>query len=214
LKSPNFVSLEGTSDLFKQNASNLDSETNAIYDQVVESSAKKMTLAVVASIVLMLWLADEYPALRFRGDASFSGGPIFGYSIKMRRIPFYRPGEYVYHLRGLPNEEMSLQLYAEGKSDKDRDELTSLGTTLDAVLSDQNGVVCQASGKVRNGQNESIWVLMSGGSEAAFWHWHCVHIPLKSSSSYTLTIRISDVDPNTPKINLLPVLEGGQPELP
>jgi len=208
------VSLEGTSDLFKQNASNLDSETNAIYDQVVESSAKKMTLAVVASIVLMLWLADEYPALRFRGDASFSGGPIFGYSIKMRRIPFYRPGEYVYHLRGLPNEEMSLQLYAEGKSDKDRDELTSLGTTLDAVLSDQNGVVCQASGKVRNGQNESIWVLMSGGSEAAFWHWHCVHIPLKSSSSYTLTIRISDVDPNTPKINLLPVLEGGQPELP
>ena len=97
------MSLEGTSDLFKQNASNLDSETNAIYDQVVESSAKKMTLAVVASIVLMLWLADEYPALRFRGDASFSGGPIFGYSIKMRRIPFYRPGEYVYHLRGLPN---------------------------------------------------------------------------------------------------------------
>ncbi len=214
MKSPNLVSLEGTSDLLNQNASNLDSETNAIYDQVVESSAKKMTLAVVASIVLMLWLADEYPALRFRGDASFSGGPIFGYSIKMRRIPFYRPGEYVYHLRGLPNEEMSLQLYAEGKSDKDRDELTSLGTTLDAVLSDRNGVVCQASGKVRNGQNESIWVLMSGGSEAAFWHWHCVHIPLKSSSSYTLTIRISNVDPNTPKINLLPVLEGGQPELP
>jgi hypothetical protein len=103
-----------------------------IYDtHVVESSARKMTLAVVASIILMLWLADEYPALRFRGDASFSGGPVFGYSIKMRCIPFYRPGEYVYHLRGPPNEEMSLQLYANEKSDKDRGELTSLGTTLE-----------------------------------------------------------------------------------
>jgi hypothetical protein len=61
---------------------------------------------------------------------------------------------------------------------------------------------------------ESIWVLMSRGSEAAFWHWHCVHIPLKSSSSYTLTLRIRDVDQNTPKIDLLPVLEGGQLDLP
>jgi hypothetical protein len=180
----------------------------------MESSARNMTLAVIASLILSLCLADEYPVLRFRGDAHFSGGPILGYSIKMRRIPFYRPGEYVYHLRGLPNEEMSFRLDAEGKSDKDRIELTKLGTTLDAALSDENGVVCQASGKVREGQNESIWVLMSSGSEAAFWHLHCVHIPLKSSSTYTLTLRIRDVDPNTPKIDLVPVLEGGHPDLP
>jgi len=180
----------------------------------MEPSAKKMTLAVLASIVVLIWLVDEYPALRFRGDASFSGGPVFGYSVRMHRIPFYKPGDYVYHLRGLPNEEMSLLLYADGKDDKDRGELTSLGTTLDAVLSDQNGTVCQASGQAREGQNESNWVLMTGGSEAAFWHSHCVHIPLNPSSSYTLTIRIRDVDPKTPKINLRPVLEGGEPELP
>jgi hypothetical protein len=193
----------------------LDSDASSIYDtQVVEFSARNITLAVVASLVLVIWLADEYPALRFRGDAHFSGGPVLGYSIKMRRIPFYRPGEYVYRLRGLPNEEMSLELYAEGKSDRDRIELTTLGTTLDAVLSDENGVVCQASGKAREGQNESIWVLMSDGSGAAFWHWHCVRIPLKSSSSYTLTLRIRDVDPKTPKIDLVPVLEGGHPDLP
>ena len=173
-----------------------------------------MTLAVIASLILVLWLADEYPALRFRGDAHFSGGPVLGYSVKMRRIPFYRAGEYVYHLRGLPNEEMSLQLYADGKSEKDRHELTTLGTTLDAVLIDQNGIVCQASGKIREGQNASIWVLMSDGSEATLWNFHCVHIPLKSSSSYTLTLRIRDVDPNTPKIDLVPAFEGGQLDLP
>jgi hypothetical protein len=174
---------------------------------------KKAVLAVVLSIIALLWIADEYPSLRFRGDARFSGGPVFGYKIKMRPVPFNQAGEYVFHFRGIPNEDMSLQLYAEGKSHKDRQELTRLDTTLNALLVDQNGrIVCQASGVPREGQNEHIWVLMSGGSEAAFWHWNCVHMPLKPFDSYTLTLRISNVDPKTPAINLLPVLEGGQPD--
>jgi hypothetical protein len=168
---------------------------------------------VVLSIVAGLLFADEYPFLRFRGDAKFSGGPVFGYQIKMYPIPFYKAGEYVFRFHGIPDEEMSLQLYAEGKTDENREELTHLDTTLDALLVDQYGhVVCQASGMPRDGQNEHIWVVMSGGWEAAFWHWNCVHLPLKPSLSYTLTLRISNVDPKTPKINLLPVLEGGQPD--
>jgi hypothetical protein len=39
-----------------------------------------------------------------------------------------------------------------------------------------------------------------------------VHMPLKPSDSYALTLRISSVDPKTPNIDLLPVLEGGQPD--
>jgi hypothetical protein len=181
----------------------------------MKSSAKKIALIVAVSAVALLWFADEYPALRFRGDGRFSGGPVFGYSIKLRRIPFNQAGEYVFHFRGLPNEEMSLQLYAEGKTDNDREELTHVDTTLGALLVDHNGrIVCQATGMPRDGQNEHIWVVMSSGLEAAFWHWNCVHMPLKSSESYTLTLRISDVDPKTPRVNLLPVLEGGQLDLP
>jgi len=178
------------------------------------SRTKKIVLTVALSIIVLLWFADEYPALRFRGDAKFSGGPILGYQIKMRPIPFNQVGEYVFHFRGVPDEDMSLQLYAEGKSDKNREELTHVDTTLDAFLVDQNGhVECQASGMPREGQNEHIWVVMSG-MEAAFWHWNCVHMPLKPSVSYTLTLRISNVDPKTPHINLLPVLEGGQLDMP
>jgi len=178
------------------------------------SRTKKIVLTVALSIIVLLWFADEYPALRFRGDAKFSGGPILGYQIKMRPIPFNQVGEYVFHFRGVPDEDMSLQLYAEGKSDKNREELTHVDTTLDAFLVDQNGhVECQASGMPREGQNEHIWVVMSG-MEAAFWHWNCVHMPMKPSVSYTLTLRISDVDPKTPHINLLPVLEGGQLDMP
>jgi hypothetical protein len=38
--------------------------------------------------------------------------------------------------------------------------------------------------------------------------------PLEPSESYTLTIRIQNVDPNAPKIELIPTLEGGQLDLP
>lgn len=178
------------------------------------SRTKKIGLTVALSIITLLCFADEYPALRFRGDAKFSGGPIFGYQIKMRPIPFNRAGEYIFHFRGIPNEDMTLKLYAEGKSNDNREELTHLDTTIDALLVDQRGnTVCQASGMPRDGQNEHIWVVMSG-MEAAFWHWNCVDMPLKPSASYTLTLRISNIDHRTPQINLLPVLEGGQLDLP
>lgn len=173
----------------------------------------KRLLFIVAGILILLLAADEYPALRFRGDGKFSGGPVFGYRISMRAIPFYKSGEYVFRFSGLPKQEMSLQLYVKGQSGDDRAELTHLGTTLDANLIDQNGrTVCQATGMVRDGQNERIWILMSDG-EAAFWHWNCVHLPLKPSDSYTLTLRISNIDPKTPHVNLMPVLEGGRPDL-
>lgn len=96
------------------------------------SRKKKIVLTVALTTIALLWLADEYPYFRFHGDAKFSGGPVFGYQIKMRPIPFNKSGEYVFHFHGMPNQDMSLQLYAEGKSDENREELTHLDTTLDA----------------------------------------------------------------------------------
>jgi hypothetical protein len=178
------------------------------------SRTKKAVLTVVLSTLALLLFADEYPFLRFRGDARFSGGPILGYQIKMLPIPFNQAGQYIFHFRGLPDEELTLKLYPEGKTTENSEELTHLDTILEALLVDQNKhIVCQASGMPRDGENEHIWVVMSRGFEVAFWHWNCAHMPLKPSGSYTLTLRISNVDPKTPKINLLPVLEGGQPDL-
>ena len=181
----------------------------------MKPSTKKVVLIALIGAIVLLWFADEYPAMRFRGDGTFSGGPVFGYEIRLRSIPFYKSGEYVFHFRGMPNEEMSLQLYAEGKTDRDRAELTQLETTLDAQLLDGRGqAVCQATGMAREGQSERSWVLMSTVNAVAFWHWNCVHFQLKSSDVYTLTLRIRNVDPKTPRINLLPVLEGGQLDYP
>lgn len=192
----------------------------------------KKILISVTVLIATLWVADEYPAMRFRGDGKFSGGPVFGYWIRMQPIPFSRPGEYVFRFHGTPSEEMSLQLYADGKSHENRPELTNLSTHLEALLLDQQGrTVCHASGIVPTehdpchdctvltdqeieARRQKEWVLMSGPDEAAYWHENCLRMPLRPSADYILTVRVMDVDARTPKINLVPTLEGGQPDLP
>src|SRR5690349_14511609 len=135
---------------------------------------KRSTLIAIcfaASLLLLLFLLDGWPALRFRGDGRFTGGPVFGYKIAMQGIPFYTAKEYTFRCHGVPTEDMSLQLYAEGKSGDDRNELTHLGTTIDARLTDGNGkIICQAIGLPHDGQDDNNWVLMSGSDVAAFWH--------------------------------------------
>jgi hypothetical protein len=192
--------------------------------------SKRLVLIAVLAIPLLLVFADEYPALRFRGDGQFSGGPVFGYWIRLEPISFGQAGEYTFHFRGMPNEEMSLQLYTVGESD--RSALTNLSTQLQAVLADQNGrVVCEGTGVVpKEGEpcndckiptdkeievrQQKEWILMSGPDEAAYYHVNCLNKRLKPSDSYTLKLRVLDVDPKTPHIKLVPTLEGGQLDLP
>src|SRR5258708_31890410 len=110
-------------------------------------TAKKALLIALFAFPLLLWFADEYPALRFRGDGSFIGGPVFGYWIRLEPIPFHQAAEYTFHFRGMPSEEMSLPLYTEGEYD--RSHLTNLNTQLEAGFSTQHGpMVCHGPGGI------------------------------------------------------------------
>ena len=113
----------------------------------MKPTTKEVVLITILALPVLLVFADEYPALRFRGDGHFSGGPVFGYWIRLNAIPFGQAGDYIFHFRGMPKEEMSLQLYTDGESD--RSVLTNLSTQLEAVLTDQKGrVVCTGAGVV------------------------------------------------------------------
>src|SRR5579863_4216010 len=91
----------------------------------MKRTTKKIALATILALPLLLVVADEYPALRFRGDGQFSGGPVFGYWVRLKPIPFWQEGEY------------------------GRSALTNLSTQLEAVLTDQKGrVVCAGAGVV------------------------------------------------------------------
>jgi len=179
----------------------------------MKPTTTRVVLITILALPLLLVFADEYPALRFRGDGQFSGGPVFGYWIRLKAIPFGPAGQYTFHLRGIPNEQMSLQLYTDGESD--RSALTNLSTQLEAVLTDQKGrVVCEGAGVVpkegepcddRNlptdkeieARQQKEWILMSGPSEAAYYHVNCLNMRLKPSDSYTLKLRVLAVDPQT-----------------
>jgi len=122
----------------------------------------KTSLIVAVSAVALLWFADEYPALRFRGDGRISGGPILGYQIEFKKIPFYQAGEYVFHFRGVPHEELTLELHAEGKGSDNEAELR-VKTIIEAVIVDQKDrIICQASGPpLEHGQNPMAGFLCS-----------------------------------------------------
>ena len=167
------------------------------------------SLLAIGCVLALLLLADEYPAMRYRGDGNISGGPVFGYSIKMSPIPFYQPGEYAFHFRGAPDEEWALRLYLKGKVSDNRQALTDLRTIIaTAVVDGKGNTVCQASGLLA--ETEYDWQTVELADGSALSHQKCLRVRLSPRESYTLTVRIRNADPRTPQIQLEPVFEGGE----
>jgi len=128
---------------------------------------------------------------------------------ELQSFPLDQPGEHVFHFRQPQNGTMTLLLKIEGTSgEPDRQELTHLRTTVEVTLLNHAGrTVCQAVGSPTEGISADNWVLRTSRGEAAFWHRSCAEIRLKRSESYTLTVRLQDVDPKTPKIKATPFFE-------
>lgn len=128
---------------------------------------------------------------------------------ELRSFPLDEPGEYVFHFRQAQKGEMALLLEVEGPlhGERDRQELAHLGLTIEATLVNQGGhTVCHVSGSPSDGVTTDHWVVAAGHGRAAFWHRGCAEIKLKRSQ-YTLTVRLRNVDPKTPKIIVTPVFE-------
>jgi hypothetical protein len=75
------------------------------------------------------------------------------------------------------------------------------------LLNHAGHTVCQAVGSPTDGVSADNWVVRTSRGEAAFWHQSCTEIKLKRSEHYTLTVRLRDVDPKTPKIKATPIFE-------
>ena len=184
-------------------------------------SIKKLLLTASIGIVVVLCLIAWSPwnVWRYRGDAKFSDGGFFAYPryiLTFPDMPLYETGEYRFRLQGLPSEKMTLMLYVKNSSGsmEERPRLTSLPTSIDAVLTDSHGKdVCRASGRPAESNKDGIWVLMSG-AEAAYWHWQCNHVLIHSNESYNLVIRVTRADQTAEKVVVTPKFQGGGLELP
>ena len=100
-------------------------------------------------------------------------------------------------------QSLSLQLYTQGEYDR-----SALTTSTPRSQRGRTLRRVQDPGQKRRSKpgDKEIWELMSGTNEAAYYHVNCLNIQMKPSDSYTLKLRILNVDPQTPHINLVPTL--------
>lgn len=127
----------------------------------------------------------------------------------LQSVPLDQPGEHVFHFRPKQTGEMTLLLEVEGAAgEPDRPQLTHLKTTVEVTLLNHSGrTVCKAAGSPTEGVSADNWTLTTSRGEAAYWHRGCAELKLKRSESYTLIVRVRDVDPKTPKIKATPAFE-------
>ena len=125
------------------------------------------------------------------------------YSVRFRSIPLDKPGSYQFRFRGVPPKEFTFHLEFPLSRDGLRDLYAQLRTHLSVALSDEAGTVLgSASSPLTDG-----WHLSERGFDAQFYHWNTYKLSLHSDRAYELHLIIKDVDPKTPRIEAVPLLE-------
>ena len=185
-------------------------------------SRKKLLLTIVIAVLALLALGAWSPwvSLRYYGDGKFSDRGFFSYPryfVTFSDIQLSQTGEYHFHFRGLPNEEMTLMLYVKDirvDTWADSAPLTNLKVNIEAVLTDDKGhLACHAEGSPAPSNGEENWVLTFGGN-AAYWHHRCNFVQVYPGRAYDLVIRVINVGQAVDKVVVTPELRGGGLELP
>ncbi len=162
-------------------------------------------------ILTVILTSGCYDASEFQGgqvtDNGFFSYP--RYQAKLGKLPLHSAGQYEFNFSGLPNEEMRLQFYIQGKTHADRKTLEILSTQIDVEIKNKNGdIICEASGKLDEGIPDG-WVLMSSAFTTAFWHSNCLRLVFSTKESYLLKAKLFKVDPKSPEAQLIATIEGG-----
>jgi hypothetical protein len=165
---------------------------------------RKYGQCFLLSIVLIFLGAELHSIIQ---SASIPGTDEYP---SLQSFPLGQPGEHVFHFRQARKGVMTLLLEVEGprRGERERQELTHLGLTIEVKLIDHNGrTVCHATGSPGDGVGDDHWIVTMGNGKAAFWHRGCTEIKLKRSESYRLTVGLRDINPNTPEIKATPTFE-------
>ena len=185
---------------------------------MISRSTGAKLIAFSFFIGLAIWWSLSYRITEYRGDGKITDAGAWNYPryhIELGQIPLFDSGIHEFNLTGLPSEQMTLELVIAGKTGKDRAELTGLKTKIEASLVDNEGrTACKAFGIPSDGIQENAWILTSSSTFAAFYNHACVDVDTRRTRSYTLTVRLTEVDSSSPRAYLVPILSGGGNELP
>ena len=175
---------------------------------------------IAGAALLALGWCSPWHGLIYRGDGTLldQGEWSFPrYVLRLNKISFSRPGEYVFHLRGLPRERLTLAFRVIKWPDNlsDLSALKSNHPEIDIVITDGQGKdVCRAGGRPRGTNEDGSWVLAQGPDSGEYWHWRCNDVEFRSFEAYSLVIRVSDATLRGDEIIVEPMLTGGGTELP
>jgi len=184
--------------------------------------SKREWLAVIfllAVLVAGLW-AFSYHTSQFQGGLEIRDSGYFSYPryhAVLGKFPLWESGEYQFTVRGLPPGREHLQLYVEQATYDNRAELTSLSTSVEVSIVDSAGKeICAGNGRLSDAETRDVdtWVLSSSASSASFWHNSCREFPISTAKTYTIRIKLSEVDAHSPHRTITAMLAGGGYELP
>jgi hypothetical protein len=185
----------------------------------MEYRLRQPPLASVAGVLAVICISlGCYDPREFKGVRPMQDDGFFSYyryHAPIGEVPLNVEGSYEFPFSGLPDDKMGLQLHVPVGSTPDMNQFARVSTAIVAEIVDATGNrVCMASGTPAGKNPSDRWVLMSSAFDAAFWHDDCRDKPFTRHMSYTLRMRVQNVDPASPSVMMVAMLEGGGHELP
>ena len=137
-------------------------------------------------------------------------------------LPLDKAGKQTYTFQGLPKDAMTVLFEVEPFDFHELERVKSLNTILTVELLDNRGnLVCSGSGSLSESlrgmadKNHDHWVLANGGGSTEFWRYACTSIKFQRDRTFTLILRLDNIDPRTPPgLSITPWIHGGGIELP
>ena len=181
---------------------------------------RRWIFAVALLLILpFAWMKFRYHLSEFQGGESIrnNGSWLFPrYRAQLRAVSLNVPGEYEYVLSGLPTETFSLTFSIDGTDQNSNREVGRLRTMVGVTVTGQGKELCSAYGTLASSrsQYDGTWILAQSANSAYFWTPRCTELPFRRGKQYHLKVRVDSIDPNSPKVDLIPILRGGGNELP
>jgi hypothetical protein len=161
------------------------------------------------------YVGTHYRGWRYRGGRLVNNG-IFSrprFEAQFPPIALNVPGTYEYTFSRFPAADAAVMLAT--PSEPSVASIEGLTTKVRLRVIDQNGqLLCDATGSPGEKSDEHRLIVTSSSGVSALWHMRCARLQLQACNACRLTIVIGPVDPATPRLSIVPTIQGGGIELP
>lgn len=186
----------------------------AVADMAIRKKLRVGWFLAGSVLLSACYVATHYRAWQYRGGRLIDNGVLSRprYLAQFADIPFNVPATYTHTFSRFPGSDAVVMLSTPSEpSDGSIEKLTTL---LRLRVVDQDGqVLCDGSGSPRGTGHSQLLVTSSGGKTIGLWHTRCALLELRACNP-CLHISVGPVDSATPRLGLVPTLQGGGVELP